>query len=217
MTHYEPKSQAAESFRALRTNLQFLRMELEGQALPDHQLLRAGGQDPQCGQPGAQHGPGRQQGPAGGRRPAQAERPPGVRAAARAGRHRLRARQLLTGSEVVGTISDVMLGDFAIEDILQHPGHGQPARADGRHQAAQPDRDPELRALPPVPRRRRGSPTTTSSWTPRRSCRSPTPPRSRPRWTGCCSSTRSAGSAAGCSSAPSPTSTTWRPRSWGSC
>ncbi|HSW49602.1 MAG TPA: exopolysaccharide transport family protein, partial [Bryobacteraceae bacterium] len=30
VTHYEPKSQAAESFRALRTNLQFLRIELKG-------------------------------------------------------------------------------------------------------------------------------------------------------------------------------------------
>ena len=39
--------------------------------------------------------------------------------------------------EVTNSISDVMLGDFGIDDILQDAGHGQHEFCNRRHQTAQ--------------------------------------------------------------------------------
>jgi polysaccharide biosynthesis transport protein len=121
VTHYDPKSQAAESFRALRTNLQFLRPELKGKlflitssfvqegktlnvvnlalsmAQAGHRVLLV---DADLRKPSVHRvfGVGRE---------------PGV-------------TDYVLGNydwrEVVGTISDVMLGDISIEDILRTPG-----------------------------------------------------------------------------------------------
>ena len=119
--HYEPKSQAAESFRALRTNLQFLRLESKGKLFLitsafvqegktlnvvnlSLSLAQAGSKvllvDADLRKPSVHRVFG-------------LSREPGI-------------TDCVLGNyqwgEVVDSISDVMLGDFAIEDILMTPG-----------------------------------------------------------------------------------------------
>jgi polysaccharide biosynthesis transport protein len=121
VTHYEPKSQAAESFRALRANLQFLRVESKGKLflitssfIQEGKTLnvvnlalsmaQAGNKvllvDADLRKPNVHRVFGLQ-------------REPGVTDYVLGNYH---------WREVVGSISDVMLGDFAMEDILQTPG-----------------------------------------------------------------------------------------------
>jgi len=121
VTHYEPKSQAAESFRALRANLQFLRVESKGKLflitssfIQEGKTLnvvnlalsmaQAGNKvllvDADLRKPNVHRVFGLQ-------------REPGVTDYVLGNYH---------WREVVGSISDVMLGDFEMEDILQTPG-----------------------------------------------------------------------------------------------
>ena len=183
VTHYDPKSQAAESFRALRTNLQFLRLELKGKlflitssfvqegktlnavnlalsmAQAGHRVLLV---DADLRKPSVHRvfGLGRE---------------PGV-------------TDYVLGNydwqEVVGTISDVMLGDFSIEDILRTPG------MDNLHVLTAGTKPPNPTEILSSERFRqfldRGAadPTTTFSWTRRRSSRSPTPTEIAPQMDG---------------------------------
>jgi capsular exopolysaccharide synthesis family protein len=121
VTHYDPKSQATESFRALRTNLQFLRLESkgklflitssfvkEGKTLNTVNLAlsmaQAGNKvlliDADLRKPSVHRvfGLGRE---------------PGITDYVLGNYH---------WREVVETISDVMLGDFEIGDLLMTPG-----------------------------------------------------------------------------------------------
>ena len=121
VTHFEPKSQAAESFRALRTNLQFLRLESKGQLflitssfVQEGKTLnvvnlalcmaQAGNRvllvDADLRKPSIHRVFG-------------LAREPGITDCVLGNYH---------WREVVGSISDIMLGDFAIEDILKTPG-----------------------------------------------------------------------------------------------
>ncbi|MFO7709624.1 MAG: polysaccharide biosynthesis tyrosine autokinase [Desulfobacterales bacterium] len=121
VTHFEPKSQAAESFRALRTNLQFLRLESEGRLflitssfVQEGKTLnavnlalcmaQAGNRvllvDADLRKPSIHRVFG-------------LSREPGITDCVLGNYH---------WREVVGTISDIMLGDFEIEEILKTPG-----------------------------------------------------------------------------------------------
>ncbi len=121
VTHYDPKSQATEAFRALRTNLQFLRLESqgklflitssfvqEGKTLNSVNLAlsmaQAGNKvllvDADLRKPNVHRvfGLGRE---------------PGITDYVLGNYH---------WREVVETVSDVMLGDFEIDDLLMTPG-----------------------------------------------------------------------------------------------
>jgi tyrosine-protein kinase Etk/Wzc len=121
VTHYDPKSQAAESFRALRTNLQFLRLELKGKLflitssfVQEGKTLNAVNLALSMAQAG--------------HRVLLVDadlRKPSVHRVFGLGREPGVTDYVLgnySWQEVVGTISDVMLGDFSIEDILRTPG-----------------------------------------------------------------------------------------------
>jgi tyrosine-protein kinase Etk/Wzc len=121
VTHYDPKSQGAESFRGLRTNLQFLRLESKGKlflitsafvqegktlnsvnlalsmAQAGHRVLLI---DADLRKPSVHRvfGLGRE---------------PGITDYV-LGNYQWR--------EVVGSISDILLGDFEIDDLLKTPG-----------------------------------------------------------------------------------------------
>ncbi|MCU0559806.1 MAG: polysaccharide biosynthesis tyrosine autokinase [Desulfobacterales bacterium] len=121
VAHFEPKSQAAESFRALRTNLQFLRLESKGQLflitssfVQEGKTLnvvnlalcmaQAGNRvllvDADLRKPSIHRVFG-------------LSREPGITDCVLGNYH---------WREVVGSISDIMLGDFEIEEILKTPG-----------------------------------------------------------------------------------------------
>ncbi len=121
VTHYEPKSMGAEAFRALRTNLQFLRLEMkgklflitssfvqEGKTLNVVNLAlsmaQAGNKvllvDADLRKPSVHRVFG-------------LSREPGITDYVLGNYH---------WQEVTNTISDVMLGDFGIDDILKTPG-----------------------------------------------------------------------------------------------
>jgi tyrosine-protein kinase Etk/Wzc len=121
VTHYEPKSQAAEAFRALRTNLQFLRLQSkgklflitssfvqEGKTLNVVNLAlsmaQAGNKvllvDADLRKPNVHRVFG-------------LSREPGVTDYVLGNYH---------WREIIGNISDIMLGEFEIEDILKTPG-----------------------------------------------------------------------------------------------
>ena len=121
VTHYDPKSQAAESFRALRTNLQFLRLELKGKLflitssfVQEGKTLNAVNLALSMAQAG--------------HRVLLVDadlRKPSVHRVFGLGREPGVTDYVLgnySWQEVVGTISDVMLGDFSMEDILRTPG-----------------------------------------------------------------------------------------------
>ncbi|UCD80354.1 MAG: polysaccharide biosynthesis tyrosine autokinase [Desulfobacterales bacterium] len=121
VTHYEPKSMGAEAFRALRTNLQFLRLEMkgklflitssfvqEGKTLNVVNLAlsmaQAGNKvllvDADLRKPSVHRVFG-------------LSKEPGITDYVLGNYH---------WQEVTNTISDVMLGDFGIDDILKTPG-----------------------------------------------------------------------------------------------
>ena len=121
VTHYEPKSMGAEAFRALRTNLQFLRLEMkgklflitssfvqEGKTLNVVNLAlsmaQAGNKvllvDADLRKPSVHRVFG-------------LSREPGITDYVLGNYH---------WQEITNTISDVMLGDFGIDDILKTPG-----------------------------------------------------------------------------------------------
>ncbi len=121
VTHYEPKSMGAEAFRALRTNLQFLRLEMQGKLflitssfVQEGKTLnvvnlalsiaQAGNKvllvDADLRKPLVHRVFG-------------LSREPGITDYVLGNYH---------WKEVTNTISDVMLGDFGIDDILKTPG-----------------------------------------------------------------------------------------------
>ena len=121
VTHYEPKSMAAEAFRALRTNLQFLRLEFQGKRflitssfVQEGKTLnvvnlalcmaQAGNKvllvDADLRKPLVHRVFG-------------LEREPGITDYVLGNYH---------WKELTNNISDIMLGDFEIDDILKTPG-----------------------------------------------------------------------------------------------
>ena len=121
VTHYKPKSMGTEAFRALRTNLQFLRLEMKGKlfmitssfvqegktlniANLALSMAQAGNKvllvDADLRKPMAHRVFG-------------LSKEPGITDYVLGNYH---------WKEVTNSISDVMLGDFGIDDILQTPG-----------------------------------------------------------------------------------------------
>jgi tyrosine-protein kinase Etk/Wzc len=121
VTHYEPKSMGAEAFRALRTNLQFLRLEMKGKLflitssfVQEGKTLNVVNLALSMAQAGSRvllvdadlrkplvH------------RVFGLSREPGITDYVLGNYH---------WKEVTNSISDVMLGEFGIDDILQTPG-----------------------------------------------------------------------------------------------
>jgi len=121
VTHYEPKSMGAEAFRALRTNLQFLRLEMKGKLFLITSSFVQEGKTlnvVNLALSMAQAGNKVLMVDADLRKPSVhrvfgLSREPGI-------------TDYVLGNyqwqEVTNTISDVMLGDFGIDDILKTPG-----------------------------------------------------------------------------------------------
>ncbi len=121
VTHYEPKSMGSEAFRALRTNLQFLRLELKGKLFLITSSFVQEGKTLNAANLAlcmAQAGNKVLLVDADLRKPLLnrlfgLSREPGITDYV-LGNYRWQ--------EITNTISDVMLGDFGIDDILKTPG-----------------------------------------------------------------------------------------------